>query len=162
MPLDKRLTHTMRFRVRYYETDQMGTFYNSRALEWFEVARTELLRVIPDPGGDGCGYARMEANGVLLPLVEAHVEYLGRACYDDELEMTVTGRVSGRARLRFDVEVSHADGAAGEVVRGYTVHAITDRSGRPIRPPEWLLRPFAGTLEEGSDTTRGRSRRITS
>ena len=27
------LTHTMRIRVRYSETDQMGTFYNSRALE---------------------------------------------------------------------------------------------------------------------------------
>ena len=33
-------------RVRYGETDQMGTFYNSRALEWFECGRTELLRAI--------------------------------------------------------------------------------------------------------------------
>ena len=31
-----------RLRVRYSETDQMGTFYNSRALEWFERGRTEL------------------------------------------------------------------------------------------------------------------------
>ena len=30
----------IQFRVRYSETDQMGTFYNSRALEWFECGRT--------------------------------------------------------------------------------------------------------------------------
>ena len=142
MPSDKQLTHTMRFRVRYYETDRMGTFYNSRALEWFEVGRTELLRAVPDPSGEGSGYARMEANGVLLPLVEAHVEYLGRACYDDELEMTVTAYISGRARLRFEVEIVHADGEAAPVANGYTIHAITDRSGKPIRPPQWLLKAF--------------------
>ena len=60
-------------RVRYSETDQMGTFYNSRALEWFEGGRTELLRAM------GVAYANMEARGVLLPLTEAHVEFLGRA-----------------------------------------------------------------------------------
>ncbi len=36
--------HSFRFRVRSSETDQMGTFYNSRPLEWFEMGRTELLR----------------------------------------------------------------------------------------------------------------------
>ena len=33
-----------------------------------------------------------------LPLVEAHVEYLGRARYDDLLQLTVTLAFSGRAR----------------------------------------------------------------
>ena len=31
--------HTTALRVRYSETDQMGTFYNSRVLKWFEVGR---------------------------------------------------------------------------------------------------------------------------
>ena len=34
------------FRVRYCETDQMGTFSSARALEWFELGRTEHLRRI--------------------------------------------------------------------------------------------------------------------
>ena len=121
-----------RFRVRYSETDQMGTFYNSRALEWFECGRTELLRSL------GVPYAEMERRGVLLPLVEAHVAYRGRARYDDELLMATRAEMAGRARLRFDVEIRHAS-AGGEVADGYTVHAITDASGRPIRPPAWLL-----------------------
>ena len=38
------LHDVLQLRVRYSETDQMGTFYNSRALDWFECGRTELLR----------------------------------------------------------------------------------------------------------------------
>ncbi len=46
--------HTIQLRVRYSETDQMGTFYNSRALEWFECGRTEVLRSL------GIPYSTME------------------------------------------------------------------------------------------------------
>jgi acyl-CoA thioester hydrolase len=135
--------HATTLRVRYSETDQMGTFYNSRALEWFECGRTELLRAL------GLPYTEMEARGLFLPLVEAHVEYLGRARYDDLLQLTTSMRLAGRARARLDVVI--VNGATGKpVARGYTVHAFTDRAGKPIRPPEWFLetvekaRPQAG------------------
>jgi len=119
------------FRVRYSETDQMGGFYNSRALEWFELGRTEVLRrLVP--------YAEMERRGVLLPVVEAHVEYLGRARYDDELRITSRVELFSRARLRFEHVIEAADGGAS-VVRGHTIHAITDATGRPVRPPSWLV-----------------------
>ncbi|MFP4140222.1 MAG: acyl-CoA thioesterase [Planctomycetota bacterium] len=123
--------YTTTLRVRYSETDQMGTFYNSRALEWFEVARTETLREM------GLPYAEMESRGALLPLVEAHVQYLGRAQYDDPLTLTTRVGLQGKARLRFDVDVRHA-ATADPVTRGWTVHAVTDPAGRPIRPPAWL------------------------
>jgi len=125
------LRHEMNLRVRYSETDQMGTFYNSRALEWFECARTETLR------SGGVTYAQMEARGVLLPLVEAHLQYLGRARYDDLLCLRTEVQFSGKARLRFDITITQAnDGKV--IVEGYTVHAITDAAGKPMRPPEWL------------------------
>lgn len=124
--------NVMHLRVRYSETDQMGTFYNSRALEWFECGRTELLRQL------GIPYAQMEERGVMLPVVEAHVEYLGRAQYDDELVQATTAAMSGKARVRFDLKIDHAEGG-GAVAKGYTVHAVTDTSGKPIRPPQWLL-----------------------
>jgi acyl-CoA thioester hydrolase len=120
------------FRVRYSETDQMGTFYNSRALEWFECGRSELLR------SRGMSYAEMEQRGVFLPLVEAHVEFLGRARYDDLLAMTTTAEILGRARLRSEVTIVHSGSQAG-VARGYTVHAFTDARGKAIRPPVWFL-----------------------
>ena len=124
--------YTVQLRVRYGETDQMGTFSHARALDWFECGRTELLR------GIGTPYAEMERRGVFLPVVEANVRYRGRACYDDLLTVTTTAEMSGRARIRCEVRIVHADGR-GEVAAGYTVHAFTDESGKPIRPPKWFL-----------------------
>jgi acyl-CoA thioester hydrolase len=124
----------VQFRVRYSETDQMGTFSSARALDWFECGRTELLRQI------GLPYAQMEQRGVFLPVVEAHVEYLGRARFDDMLEISASARMNGKASVRFDLSITRPDGA--DVARGYTVHAFVDAAGRPIRPPEWVV----GTL----------------
>jgi acyl-CoA thioester hydrolase len=126
--------HVLRFRVRYSETDQLGTFYNSRALEWFECGRTELLRAL------GMAYAEMEGRGVCLPLVEAHVNYRGRARYDDLLEMKTVLSMAGKASLRFEVEIvqGREGGGRAPVASGYTVHAITNPEGKPMRCPGWL------------------------
>src|SRR5512140_3085102 len=126
------LSDVLQLRVRYSETDQMGTFYNSRALEWFECGRSELMRQL------GVPYASLEAKGVFLPLIEAHVEYLGRAQYDDLLQVTTRAVFQGRARLRCDVRIVHAPNGPG-VAQGYTIHAFTTREGRPMRPPAWFL-----------------------
>ncbi len=126
------LTHVHYLRVRYSETDQMGTYYNSRALEWFERGRTEACRAT------GVPYRQWEERGVSLPLVEAHVEFLGTARYDDLLKMTTKVSMHSKARMRFDVVVEHAgDGIL--VCRGWTIHAIINGAGRPIRPPRWTM-----------------------
>lgn len=127
------LHDVLQLRVRYSETDQMGTFYNSRALEWFECGRTELMR-----RRLGMSYAALEAKNIFLPLVEAHLEFQGGARYDDLLDITSTAAMSGHAKLRFDVGIAqNANGQA--VVRGYTLHAFTDASGKPVRPPAWFV-----------------------
>ena len=131
----------MLFRVRYSETDQMGTFSSARVLEWFECGRTEYLRSV------GLPYAEIEARGVFCPVVESHVEYLGRARYDDLLKMTTTASMFGKARVRFDVQIVHSEGGAG-VARGCTIHAFTNTAGRPVRPPDW----FAAALAKGEDS----------
>ena len=126
------LTHVHEFRIRYSETDQMGTYYNSRALEWFERGRTELCRATGTP------YREWEQRGVMLPLFEAHLEFLGKAQYDDLLKMTTVLKRVGHVRLRFDVTIAQAE-TDEPVCRGYTVHAVTNTSGKPIRPPQWML-----------------------
>ena len=131
-----KVSDVIELRVRYSETDQMGTFYNSRALEWFECARTELMR-----GKFEITYAELETRGVFLPLVEAHLEFLGGARYDDLLRVASTVELSGRARLRFEVLITQGK-TDKPVVRGYTVHAFTGRDGKPIRPPHWFIEMF--------------------
>jgi len=138
------LQDVLQLRVRYSETDQMGTFYNSRALEWFECGRTELMR-----RKLGLSYAALEAQGVFLPLIEAHLEFQGGARYDDLLDITTAVALAGRARLRFEMQIRHHDSGKA-VVRGHTVHAFTDAQSKPIRPPEGFLerlQPAAGPAE---------------
>jgi len=125
-------TVSTKLRVRYSETDQMGTFYNSRALEWFECGRTELLRTA------GVSYREMESRGVMLPIIESHVEYLGRAQYDDELLITGAVSMTGKARVRFEIEIVQAE-TSKPVARGWTVHAVVSPDGKAIRPPQWFL-----------------------
>jgi acyl-CoA thioester hydrolase len=127
------LHDVLQLRVRYSETDQMGTFYNSRALEWFECGRTELMR-----RRLGKSYAELEAQSVFLPLVEAHLEFQGGARYDDLLDIASTVQVSDRAKLRFEVQITQ-NVSGKPVVRGYTVHAFADAAGKPIRPPAWFM-----------------------
>ena len=127
--------HVLLLRVRYSETDQMGGYYNSRALEWFECGRSELLRALGKP------YREMEAEGVMLPVSEAHVEYLGKARYDDLLKITSSATMVGRVRVRVDVAIEQAE-TGRAVCRGHTVHAVTDSQGRPIRPPKWFCGLF--------------------
>jgi acyl-CoA thioester hydrolase len=128
-----KLQDVFQLRVRYSETDQMGTFYNSRAREWFECGRTELMR-----RRLGMSYAALEEKGVFLPLVEAHLDFQGGARYDDLLDIVTMAEFSGRAKLRFEVQITQ-NTTGKPVVSGYTVHAFADASGKPIRPPSWFV-----------------------
>lgn len=132
--------HTIQFRVRYSETDQMGTFYNSRALEWFECGRTEVLRAL------GIPYSKMETEGVFLPLIEAHVEYKGHAEYDDLLELTTRILFYGRAKFRAEELLVNTE-TKEVIVKGYTVHAFVNAKGRAMRPPDWLVEEFCKAIE---------------
>jgi acyl-CoA thioester hydrolase len=115
--------------VRYAETDQMGIVYYANYLVWFEVARTDLLRVA------GWSYREMEADGCALPVTEAHCAYRRSARYDDELDIRTEGQLLSPVRVRFDYQVMRAvDGTL--LADGHTVHASLDPQGRPRRLPE--------------------------
>lgn len=123
-------------RVRYAETDKMGVVYYANYLVWFEVGRTDLLRML------GWSYRDMEAAGVSLPVIEAHCEYRRPAKYDDELDVRTQGRMLSPVRMEFRYEVVRR---ADQVVAaaGRTVHAAVDASGRPCRLPERIRQVFA-------------------
>ncbi len=123
--------HTHQLRVRYSESDRMGTFYNSRLLEWMEVGRSELIRET------GSTYAEWEERGVMAPIVEANLKFKGRAGYDDLLEIETSCSREGRARLRFESKLTLVENGR-PVAEGYTIHALTDPSGKPMRIPEWI------------------------
>ena len=116
-------------RVRYAETDKMGVVYHSNYLIWFEIGRTDWLR------DTGLTYREIEAEGIQLPVIEAHCEYRQGARYDDDVEITTRAKKLSPVRVQFDYEATRrADGAT--LATGYTVHAAIDRQGRPVRMPD--------------------------
>ena len=120
---------TSTVRVRYAETDKMGVVYHSNYLIWFEIGRTDWLRAT------GWTYREIEADGVQLPVIEAHCEYRQPARYDDELEIRTEATLASPVRVEFAYEVVRSSDGA-RLVTGRTVHAGVDRDGKPCRLPE--------------------------
>jgi acyl-CoA thioester hydrolase len=119
-----------RLRVRYAETDRMGVVYYANYFVWFEVARTDWLR------DTGWSYREMEAEGVSLPVIEAHCDYRQPSRYDDEIELRTRATLLSPIRIRFDYEVLRT----GTILTtGHTVHAAVDVNGRPCRLPGRVL-----------------------
>lgn len=73
--------HRIRVVPRYAETDQAGVVHHSVFPVWFEMGRTELLRV------NGLAYTALEAAGVFFVIAEIHVKHRRPAYYDDKLEL---------------------------------------------------------------------------
>jgi acyl-CoA thioester hydrolase len=136
------LPSVSRIRVRYAETDQMGVVYHANYFVWFEVGRTGLLR------DAGWSYRQMEAEGVGLPVIEAHCDYRQPARYDDELEVRTRGTLVSPVRVEFTYDIVRlVDGTS--LATGRTVHAALDREGRPCRLPERVRALFEAAVGPG-------------
>lgn len=113
-------------RVIYADTDAMGVVYHTNYIKWFEVGRCELLRNMGYP------YARMEGEGVMLPVVECNCKYILPAVYDDLLEITAHIVELKGATITLDYEIRRKE-TEELLVTGWTKHAITDLKFKPIR-----------------------------
>ena len=126
------LTHTTTLRVRYADTDKMGIVYYAKYLEYFEVARTEMLRSL------GLPYREIEEKGYELPVSEASIKYYKGAGYDDELLITssLTPQHSPRVEIHYEVKKSN-----GELIaEGDTTLVFVDaKSRKPTRAPQFYL-----------------------
>lgn len=111
----------------------MGWVYYANYLYYFEVGRSDLIRSLWK------SYREMEADGIILPVVESHCRYVEGARYEDELEITSVLSAPGPARIRFDYEIRRVD-CENLLVEGYTIHCFVNKSGRPMRMPDDLVR----------------------
>lgn len=98
--LNKKMqTHTIKIRVRYGETDQMGYVYYGNYAQYFEMGRVEWLRNL------GVSYKEMEEHGVMLPVVNLNVNYLKPAKYDNLLTLKTTLIKKPSAKIGFDFQL---------------------------------------------------------
>lgn len=107
----------------------MGVAYHANYFVWFELGRTDLMRL------RGCSYKDMEdREGIILPVINAGARYLAPARYDDELEVRTRLASLERVRVKFEYElVRPADGKS--LASGFSEHAVVGRDGRPMRMP---------------------------
>lgn len=90
-------------KVRYQETDKMAVVYHANYLNWFEIARTEMIRAI------GLSYREIEEQGVYLPVLEARARYVSPARYDDRIWMYARISAFSPLRLEYEYEVRRCD-----------------------------------------------------
>jgi acyl-CoA thioester hydrolase len=119
----------LEIRVRYQETDAMGVLHHANYFTYFEMGRTELLRI------HGKSYRELEADGTLMVIVKIGCNYKRPARYDDLLRLrTKTERVTA-AKIEHTYELWRG---AELLADGYSTLACVDRTGRVQRTPEWL------------------------
>jgi acyl-CoA thioester hydrolase len=120
-------------RALYVDTDQMGVVNNVHYLRWFEIGRAEWIRARKK------SYRDLEAEGILLPVVEAHIRYRSPARYDDLIEIHAGPQKASHATVTFGYVLR--DQTNGRVVaEGWTRHCSTDKAGRVQRFPAEVLR----------------------
>ncbi len=124
--------------VPYADTDQMKVVYYANYLVYFERARSAALQALGYP------YSRMEQDGYLLPIAEAHAEYLKPARYEDRLTLTCRFEQLSKVRVKAVCEVYRDQDL---LARGHTIHVCyAAGKQRPTRMPSELLEALNGDV----------------
>ncbi len=130
------IEYNYRTRVYYRDVDQMGIVYYTRYLEYFEAARTELLRSV------GLDVITIEQMGYFLPVISCHSDYKKPAKFDDELSIITKIDELPRSSMKIDYEVYNSE--KNLLVTGYTVHSFIDSNGNAVRPPKVFIEKLVG------------------
>lgn len=110
--------------ARYAETDQMGIVHHSVYPIWFEVGRTDFIKLT------GMTYSELEESGVMLPLASLECKYILPIKYEDKVIIETTVVSVKAAKIEFHYRVLRGNEVCAE---GGTVHAFVDsKTFRPI------------------------------
>lgn len=69
--------------TRYAETDQMGVIHHGSYANYFELARIEWLRSL------GLSYAKLETQGILLPVLSLSTEFKHPLYFEDQIKIEI-------------------------------------------------------------------------
>jgi acyl-CoA thioester hydrolase len=121
-------------KVRYVETDQMGVVHHSNYAQYYELARTECFEAC-----SGMSYESMEAEGIMLPILELQSKYLKPALYNQVL--TIKSIVKELPTVRLNVEYEIYNEQKELINVGKTTLVFVDKhTRRPCHPPESFMK----------------------
>ena len=130
---------SIKIKVRYCETDQMGLVHHGSYINYFEEARISWISNL------GFSYSEMEKSGIILPVSKLNVSYLRPAYFDDELVVNVELAELPTSRLIFNYTIKNKDEV---VVTGTTVLAFLNKeTKKPVRCPDYMLEKIASLFK---------------
>ncbi|MCD8026548.1 MAG: acyl-CoA thioesterase [Clostridiales bacterium] len=108
--------------VRYAETDKMGIAHHSNYPIWYEVGRSDYIKMF------GTSYSEMEEAGVMTPLINLTCHFGLPALYEDELIIRTKVIFITAARIIFSYTVKRIEDDRTETELGYgtTEHGFVD------------------------------------
>lgn len=130
------IEYNYKTRVYYRDVDQMRIVYYSRYLEYFEAARTELLRSI------GFDVTKVEEMGYFMPVIACHCDYKRSAKFDDELNIVTKINELPRSSMKIEYEVFNSSKEL--LITGYTVHSFINSNGKAVKPPKIFIEKLRG------------------
>ena len=109
-------------KVKYYECDRMGITHHSNYIRIMEEARVDLMDQL------GYGFERMEADGVVSPVMNVNVCYKRPTTFQDEIEVSI--EMVNLTTLKFSF--AYTMRVKGTVVCvGESTHCLTE-NGKPV------------------------------
>jgi len=134
MEFPERITvesHTINIVPRYCETDKAGVVHHSVFPIWFELGRTELLRI------NGLAYKDLEEAGVYFVVAELKVKYRRPAVYDENLELITSCSTVTASRVEHIYKLSRvSDGVI--LAEGSSILACVGDDGKVRRVPKFM------------------------
>ena len=112
-------------KVNYYETDKMGITHHSNYIRWMEEARINFLEQI------GFGYANLENEGIISPIIGVECEYKLSTTFDDVVEIDV--EIEEFKGVKLIIKYTMIKQNTKELVLvGKTKHCFVNRENKPI------------------------------
>lgn len=115
--------HTIyKHEVRYYECDRMGITHHSNYVRIMEEARVDFLDQL------GWGFDKIEADGVVSPVVSIECKYKSPTTFKDMIEVEVF--ISNLSEMKFDFTYIMRVGDK-LVCQAQSTHCFIE-NGRPV------------------------------
>lgn len=135
--------HVHRMRVRYAECDPQDIVFNSRYLEYFDVALTELWREAIGPWEPMMGDL-----GVDMVVAEAGLRFRGALSFDDEFELHTEVRRLGTTSMTTGISVVRGGETCveGELRHVFVRRRTTEKTEIPASIRE-ALAPYVAAAE---------------
>ncbi len=113
-------------RVQYYETDKMGIVHHSNYIRWFEEARIDMLDQL------GIGFDKIEARGIMSPILSVNCQYLQPVRFGEEVVITsVVTEFNGiKCTIQYEIRGKEDNGLR---TKGDTCLAFLKSNGTILR-----------------------------